>query len=110
MEKTNNNEIYERWCAHQRALGLPEPTYPLQAYTQATIEIWRRALPPRKLENNELIKVGDVIVRNGKRITVADIHWNEAWDDDGHICEFYDTEGHYRNWKQYLDGGYVERP
>lgn len=53
------------------------------------------------------LEPGDKIVCQGIEATIAEIKYQEYWEDDGFIVEFTDTNGIYRSWKQALDGGYV---
>ena len=59
-------------------------------------------------------------VCKGIRAEIASITFQEYWGDKreekdsngneyeyGFYTEFTDTNGVYRNWKQYIDGGYV---
>ena len=63
----------------------------------------------RELKGNEEVQIGDVIKCKGISCTVKEINFSEAWDRDGHYVEFLDTNGVYRNWKQWCDGGSVYR-
>lgn len=63
---------------------------------KATRECDRRKLEP-----------GDKIVCQGIEATIAEIKYQEYWEDEGFIVEFTDTNGVYRSWKQALDGRYV---
>lgn len=49
-------------------------------------------------------KVGDIIKINGVS-EIAEIHYQEWYEDDGWMIEFTDTYGVYRSWKQWQDGG-----
>jgi len=40
----SNTEIYQKWCEHQKANNMPEPAYPVEAYTQETIDSWHNIL------------------------------------------------------------------
>ena len=58
------------------------------------------------------LEAGDTIICKGIRATIETITFQEYWGDDktrewGFYTEFRDTNGVYRNWKQYIDGGYV---
>lgn len=55
------------------------------------------------------VKVGDTIVCNGLRATVATIHYQDYFDESGFNIEFTSTDGVYRSWKQNLDGGELIR-
>lgn len=53
------------------------------------------------------LEPGDKIVCQGIETIIAEIKYQEYWEDSGFIAEFIDTNGIYRNWKQQFDGGYV---
>lgn len=53
------------------------------------------------------LEPGDTIVCKGIEATIKKIEYQAYLHDDGFITEFIDTNGNYRNWKQYLDGGKV---
>lgn len=53
------------------------------------------------------LEPGDKIVCQGIEATIAEIQYQEYWEDSGFITEFIDTNGIYRNWKQQFDGRYV---
>ena len=54
------------------------------------------------------LEPGDIIVCQGIKATISSITFQEYWgDDEGFYSEFIDTNGIYRNWKQWTDGGYV---
>lgn len=40
----NNTEVYNKWCEYQKANNKLEPGYPVEAYTQETIDSWKRIL------------------------------------------------------------------
>ena len=57
---------------------------------------------------NKVLEIGDIVVCKGIRAEIASITFQEYWgEDEGFYIEFRDTNGNYRNWKQYIDGGYV---
>lgn len=64
-------------------------------------------------ENGNLyLEAGDTIVCQRIKATIKEITFQEYWGDDksrewGFYIEFRDTNGTYRNWKQYIDGGEV---
>lgn len=63
-------------------------------------------------ENTKKLETGDTIICKGIKATIASITFQEYWGDDktrewGFYAEFRDTNGVYRNWKQYIDGGEV---
>lgn len=47
--------------------------------------------------------VGDKVKVNGRTYTIADLYFADFWH--GWYIEFVDTDGHYHNWKQNIDGG-----
>lgn len=53
------------------------------------------------------LEPGDTIVCKGIRATIKEIKYQDYFHDDGFITEFIDTNGNYRSWKQYIDGGKV---
>ena len=57
--------------------------------------------------NNKILEVGDIVICQGIQVTIAEITFQEYWKDEGFYAEFYDTNGCYRNWKQWVDGGEV---
>lgn len=63
----------------------------------------------RLLKDTEDVQVGDVIKCGYIKCTVKEITFSEVWEGDGHYVEFFDTNGNYRNWKQWIDGGEVYR-
>lgn len=56
-------------------------------------------------------KSGDIITSKGIKATIKDIHYQDYYKSDRNdgSCdwdiEFTDTNGNYRHWKQYFDGG-----
>ena len=62
----------------------------------------------REKTEEKVLKPGDVIHCQGFVVTVKTIACQEWYEDTGFLTEFIDTNGNYRSWKQYLDGGYVE--
>ena len=57
---------------------------------------------------NKILEVGDTVVCKGIRATIASITFQEYWGDkEGFHTEFTDTNGIYRSWKQWTDGGYI---
>lgn len=56
---------------------------------------------------NKVLEPGDTIICKGIRATILTITFQEYWEGEGFYTEFRDTNGHYRNWKQWVDGGYV---
>ena len=56
---------------------------------------------------NKILEPGDRICCQGITSEIKDITFQEYWDDDGFYIEFRDTNGYYRNWKQWTDGGKV---
>ena len=62
--------------------------------------------------NGTRLEAGDIIVCSGIKATIAEIFYQDycdrSWGSQaGWMCEFRDTNGQYRNWKQMLDGGTV---
>lgn len=55
----------------------------------------------------EPLKPGDKISCQELTVTIQSITFQEWYQDTGFLTEFTDTEGSYRSWKQYLDGGDV---
>jgi len=53
------------------------------------------------------LKPGDIITCQRIRAIIKEITFQEYWEDDGYYVEFRDTNGVYRNWKQWVDGGTV---
>lgn len=49
-------------------------------------------------------RVGDKIQCMGITVTIGSIYYSDCWDGVWDI-EFKDTDGNYRHWKQYYDGG-----
>lgn len=56
---------------------------------------------------NYELEPGDTIVCKGIKATIAKITFQEYWEGEGFYTEFTDTNGVYRNWKQWIDGGHV---
>ena len=54
---------------------------------------------------SKTLEPGDKIRCQGITCTIAEITFQEYWEDDGFYTEFRDTNGVYRNWKQWVDGG-----
>jgi len=40
----NNAEIYKQWVKHQELNNMPKPLYPVEAYTQETIDLWKKVM------------------------------------------------------------------
>ena len=57
----------------------------------------------------KILKPGDVIHCHGLVVALKEIEHQEWYQETGFLAEFFDTDGNYRSWKQYLDGGYVEK-
>lgn len=64
-------------------------------------------------ENTRKARPGDIVIVNGITCTIREILYQEFGPSDRNdgtcdwIMEFIDTEGKYRNWKQYFDGGVI---
>ena len=56
---------------------------------------------------DKVLEIGDIIICQGISATIATITFQEYWEGEGFYAEFRDTNGHYRNWKQWVDGGQV---
>lgn len=56
---------------------------------------------------NYELEPGDTIVCKGIKATIVKITFQEYWEREGFYTEFTDTNGVYRNWKQWIDGGKV---
>ena len=56
---------------------------------------------------NYELEPGDTIVCKGIKVTITKITFQEYWEGEGFYTEFTDTNGVYRNWKQWIDGGNV---
>ena len=54
-----------------------------------------------------VLELGDTIICKGIKATIAKITFQEYWEREGFYTEFTDTNGVYRNWKQWIDGGKV---
>lgn len=62
-----------------------------------------------ELKGKEL-QAGDIIHCQGITCEVKEVAWQEPWEwREAYYCEFRDTNGVYRSWKQNYDGGYAER-
>lgn len=61
----------------------------------------------------EKLKPGDTIHARGIAATIAKIACQDIWNgNDNKECydiEFFDTNGFYRSWKSWIDGGTVTR-
>lgn len=57
------------------------------------------------------VKPGDAIRCMGITVVIEKIYYAHYFggghDDDGWMIEFVDSNGNYRYWKQYLDGGEI---
>ncbi len=56
---------------------------------------------------DKALEPGDKINCKGITCTIAEIVSQEYVEGDGFFAEFRDTDGAYRNWKQWIDGGEV---
>lgn len=56
-----------------------------------------------------IVKHGDVVILQGTAYTIERVlyqdYYDESWEEHGWFLEFYDINGKYHYWKQYLDGG-----
>lgn len=57
--------------------------------------------------DSKVLEPGDKVKCKGITCTIAEITFQEYWEDDGFYTEFRDTNGVYRSWKQRVDGGEV---
>lgn len=56
--------------------------------------------------NGEELKIGDIVKCKGITCEIASFGFNEPWEwRSSYYCEFTDTKGNYRSWKQCYDGG-----
>lgn len=55
------------------------------------------------------LKPGDIVTCKGISATIKEITFQEYWEGEGYYVEFTDTNGNYRNWKQWTDGGTVKQ-
>lgn len=59
------------------------------------------------------LKPGDTITACGVSAKIATILYTDAWTGNGgkdcYDIEFLDTNGVYRSWKSWLDGGKITR-
>lgn len=56
---------------------------------------------------SKTLEPGDKIRCQRITYTIAEITFQEYWEDYGFYTEFHDTNGVCRNWKQWVDGGEV---
>ena len=57
----------------------------------------------------EKLQPGDIIKVKGLQVQIAIIEYQYYYDGEGYNTEFRSTDGVYRSWKQYVDGGEVYR-
>lgn len=57
----------------------------------------------------EKLQAGDIIKVRGLEIEIATIEFQYYYDGEGYNTEFTSTNGTYRSWKQYADGGEAYR-
>ena len=56
----------------------------------------------------KILKVGDKIYCRGIVVKISEIIYQDVCAHEGEMdVEFVDSNGKYRHWKQYFDGGYV---
>ncbi len=48
-----NKEIYEKWEEYQAKEGFPKFEYPVEAYTQKAIDLWKRILIKKNIIGGE---------------------------------------------------------
>ena len=66
------------------------------------------------MANTREAKPGDIITCKGIKAIIKTIHYQDFYKSDRNdgTCdwdiEFTDTNGNYRHWKQYFDGGKIE--
>lgn len=70
-----------------------------------------------ELNSEPEISVGDTIICKGVRATIAELYYSfrcVEWHHEKkefvklYDVEFKDTNGKYRHWKSYFDGGHIE--
>lgn len=59
----------------------------------------------REKEVKLRVEVGGIIRALGIEAKIAKILYQEYWDGDGFDVELIDSNGNYRHWKQWFDGG-----
>jgi hypothetical protein len=42
--RMSNKEAYKKWAEYQEKNNMPKPLYPIEAYTQETIDMWKRIM------------------------------------------------------------------
>lgn len=58
-------------------------------------------------DGNKTLEIGDKVRCKGTTCTIKEIAFQEYYEGYGFVTEFRDTNGVYRNWKQWVDGGEV---
>ena len=67
-----------------------------------------------EMKNTRQAQTGDIITCKGIKTVIDKIHYQDFYKSDRNdgTCdwdiEFEDTNGKYRHWKQYFDGGKIE--
>lgn len=67
------------------------------------------------VKNTKKAQKGDIITCKGIKSVIENIHYQDFYKSDRNdgSCdwdiEFTDTDGNYRHWKQYFDGGMIEQ-
>ena len=58
-------------------------------------------------DGNKTLEIGDKVKCQGITCTIKEVAFQEYYEGYGFVTEFRDTNGVYRNWKQWVDGGEV---
>ncbi len=68
-----------------------------------------------KMRKEKKISVGDTIIAMGIKAKVKEIYYSDRYVEEKngkynifYDVEFKDTNGVYRHWKSYFDGGHIE--
>lgn len=62
--------------------------------------------------SKKVAKVGDIVHCRGKyeiEVILEQFYQERGTCEHGFFLEFIDTDGKYHYWKQYCDGGYLEK-
>ena len=83
--------------------------YKAKGPKDAVITIWKNEIKIITIGNStRKAKAGDIVTCKGIKATIKEIYYQDRndgtcdWD-----IEFIDTNGIYRYWKQYFDGGEI---